>query len=134
VKTKYEMDGKFAWTVIKPWGLVNYHMQVCNLLQFYKLVGEWKYRYIDTFQLHQSTFWNRLLYSSCPYSEISLNLPALGPKNLVGLNGWPILWDFRIVRQGLKKSAYIQGRLVFWGCSLEEFHCVSFTDCQTKHS
>jgi hypothetical protein len=28
------------------------------------------------------------------YSETSQNRPALGPKNMPGLEGWPVLCDF----------------------------------------
>jgi hypothetical protein len=51
------------------------------------------------------------------YSETSQNRPALGPKIMAGLEGWPVFNFYetsleRIILQGLKKSADIQGELV----------------------
>jgi hypothetical protein len=43
------------------------------------------------------------------------------------LEGKFICKEFLIVEQGLKKSADIQGGRVFWGSSLEKFHCISVT-------
>jgi hypothetical protein len=40
-----------------------------------------------------------------------------------GVAGFVRLPLQRIVRQGLKKSADIQGEPVFWGFGLEKFHC-----------
>jgi hypothetical protein len=40
-----------------------------------------------------------------------------------GVAGFVRLHLQRIVKQGLKKSADIQGGTIFWGCSLEKFHC-----------
>jgi hypothetical protein len=59
------------------------------------------------------------------YSETSLNQPALGPKNMAGLEGWPFLVRLvqRIVRQGLKKIGRYSGRASFLRSGLEKFHC-----------
>jgi hypothetical protein len=61
------------------------------------------------------------------YSETSQNRPALGPKKIGrfrGVAGFVRLLLQRIVKQGLKNLADIQGGPVFRGSGLEKFHCI----------
>jgi hypothetical protein len=49
----------------------------------------------------ESTAWKHLTGNRIDikiYSETSLYRPALGPKELAGLEGWLVLWDFSILR------------------------------------
>jgi hypothetical protein len=63
------------------------------------------------------------------YSESSLNLIGLGPKDMASLGGMTsfvrLLQRIIIVPDGLKKSANIQGGLIFRELGLEKFHCTS---------
>jgi hypothetical protein len=51
------------------------------------------------------------------YSETSLNQPALGPKNMAGLEEWPVLWHF-LCKEFLGRYSGRTGFLMFRKVSL----------------
>jgi hypothetical protein len=61
------------------------------------------------------------------YCETSLNRPALGPKRLAGLEGWPFLWAFfckELFSRDVKNwPVFREGRFSEGPHSLEKFHC-----------